>query len=264
MNRVVQAVRLYSLSNDPGLFPRRRRRRNQNALRPDGRRRSWSPRCSSAPATIRKWASRACARCSRVASPRCWSSAGIPAAQVRHAFFGLPAYGEEQPNHAAARCLARADLGHDRFTVGQRHGVWLGRITGLRRRHQHRRRQRVDWLWPAVRVFGAHAGGWGEHFSDEGIRVLDRHARVECLFAHERRPAAQEPPAHSYQWRAGIAGTTWTCAHGCTAQLPAPAANSPSCRCWYRRPRNRAMQRRGIYLPPRGLGTGADCQCVGG
>jgi N-acetylglucosamine kinase-like BadF-type ATPase len=95
------------------------------------------------------------------------SSAGIDAARVDHAFFGLPAHGEDSGITPALDALPRSLLGHERYTVGNdmvcgwagslacQDGINIVAGTGSIGYGQRRDRS-------------ARAGGWGEHFSDEG------------------------------------------------------------------------------------------------
>jgi N-acetylglucosamine kinase-like BadF-type ATPase len=87
--------------------------------------------------------------------------------QIAHAFFGLPAYGEDSAITPALTALPRAVLGHDRYTVdndmvcgwagslGCEDGINIVAGTGSIGYGQRR-------------GASARAGGWGEHFSDEG------------------------------------------------------------------------------------------------
>jgi N-acetylglucosamine kinase-like BadF-type ATPase len=93
--------------------------------------------------------------------------AGANASQVAHAFIGLPAFGEDSAITPALAALPRAVLGHDRFTVDNDMVCgWAGSLacedginivagTGSIGYGQRR-------------GVSARAGGWGEHFSDEG------------------------------------------------------------------------------------------------
>jgi len=93
--------------------------------------------------------------------------AGIDAPQIAFAFFGLPAYGEDSAITPALDALPRAILGRARCAVdndmvcgwagslGAEDGINIVAGTGsigYGQRHG----------------VGARAGGWGEHFSDEG------------------------------------------------------------------------------------------------
>jgi N-acetylglucosamine kinase-like BadF-type ATPase len=93
--------------------------------------------------------------------------AGADAAQIAHAFFGLPAFGEDSAVTPALDALPRAILGRDRCTVdndmvcgwagslGAEDGINIVAGTGSIGYGQRR-------------GVAARAGGWGEHFSDEG------------------------------------------------------------------------------------------------
>src|SRR5690349_5565280 len=95
------------------------------------------------------------------------SRAGIQASQITHAFFGLPAYGEDSQVTPVLRALPAGILGHERYTcdndmvcgwagsLGAEDGITVVAGTGSIG-HGHRRGR------------GARAGGWGEAFSDEG------------------------------------------------------------------------------------------------
>lgn len=86
---------------------------------------------------------------------------------IAHAFFGLPAYGEDSAITPALNALPRAILGHARFTVdndmvcgwagslGAEDGINVVAGTGSIGYGQRR-------------GISARAGGWGEAFSDEG------------------------------------------------------------------------------------------------
>jgi N-acetylglucosamine kinase-like BadF-type ATPase len=95
------------------------------------------------------------------------AKAGISCAQIHHAFFGLPAHGEDVGITPALDALPRVILGHDHYTVdndmvcgwagslGCEDGINIVAGTGSIGYGQRHGR-------------GARAGGWGEHFSDEG------------------------------------------------------------------------------------------------
>jgi N-acetylglucosamine kinase-like BadF-type ATPase len=92
---------------------------------------------------------------------------GIHAAQIQHAFFGLPAFGEDSVITPALHAMPRAILGHERYGVdndmvcgwagslGCEDGINIVAGTGSIGYGQHQGKS-------------ARAGGWGEHFSDEG------------------------------------------------------------------------------------------------
>jgi N-acetylglucosamine kinase-like BadF-type ATPase len=98
---------------------------------------------------------------------RVLGDAGIESARLEHAFFGLPAHGEDSALTPALDALPRPLLGHDRFTVdndmvcgwagslGAEDGINIVAGTGSIGYGQRRSR-------------AARAGGWGEAFSDEG------------------------------------------------------------------------------------------------
>ena len=93
--------------------------------------------------------------------------AGIQASQITHAFFGLPAYGEDSQVTPVLRTLPASILGHERYTcdndmvcgwagsLGAEDGINIVAGTGSIGYGQRRGR-------------AARAGGWGETFSDEG------------------------------------------------------------------------------------------------
>jgi N-acetylglucosamine kinase-like BadF-type ATPase len=95
------------------------------------------------------------------------SRAGIDASQIAHAFFGLPAYGEDNQATPVLRALPATILGHERYTcdndmvcgwagsLGAEDGINVVAGTGSIGYGQRRGR-------------AARAGGWGEAFSDEG------------------------------------------------------------------------------------------------
>jgi len=95
------------------------------------------------------------------------ASAGIDSTQIAHAFFGLPAYGEDSKVTPALGAMPASILGHDRYTVdndmvcgwagslGAEDGINV--VAGTGSIGYGRRKGR-----------SARVGGWGEHFSDEG------------------------------------------------------------------------------------------------
>jgi N-acetylglucosamine kinase-like BadF-type ATPase len=95
------------------------------------------------------------------------SATGIDASRLDHAFFGLPAYGEDSVITPALDAMPRTLLGHERYTVGNDMVCgWAGSlgcedginiVAGTGSIGYGERRGR-----------SARAGGWGEHFSDEG------------------------------------------------------------------------------------------------
>jgi N-acetylglucosamine kinase-like BadF-type ATPase len=93
--------------------------------------------------------------------------AGAESSQIEFAFFGLPAFGEDSAVTPALEALPRAMLGRDRCAVdndmvcgwagslGAEDGINIVAGTGSIGYGQRR-------------GVSARAGGWGEHFSDEG------------------------------------------------------------------------------------------------
>lgn len=96
-----------------------------------------------------------------------FAAAGVTAADVSFAFFGLPAYGEDRSVLPQLDALPRAVLGHDRYLCGNDMVCsWAGSLacadgisviagTG-------------SMAYGEVAGRRARAGGWGELFSDEG------------------------------------------------------------------------------------------------
>jgi N-acetylglucosamine kinase-like BadF-type ATPase len=110
-------------------------------------------------------------------------AASVSAADISHAFFGMPAYGEDSSMASCLRVLPQSILGHDRYTcdndmvcgwagsLGCADGINI--VAGTGSIGYGRRQGR-----------GARAGGWGEAFSDEGsaywiaIRGLNKYSRM--------------------------------------------------------------------------------------
>lgn len=110
-------------------------------------------------------------------------AASVTAADIGHAFFGLPAFGEDSSMVPRLRALPRTILGHDRYTcdndmvcgwagsLGCADGINI--VAGTGSIGYGRRQGRA-----------ARAGGWGEAFSDEGsaywiaIRGLNTYSRM--------------------------------------------------------------------------------------
>ena len=110
-------------------------------------------------------------------------AASVSAADISHAFFGMPAYGEDSSMASCLRVLPQSILGHDRYTcdndmvcgwagsLGCADGINI--VAGTGSIGYGRRQGR-----------GARAGGWGEAFSDEGsaywiaIRGLNTYSRM--------------------------------------------------------------------------------------
>jgi N-acetylglucosamine kinase-like BadF-type ATPase len=93
--------------------------------------------------------------------------AGLPGTAIRHAFFGLPAYGEDRQATSLLQAIPRAILGHDRYACDNDMVCgWAGSlacadginiIAGTGSMGYGQRQGAA-----------ARAGGWGEAFSDEG------------------------------------------------------------------------------------------------
>jgi N-acetylglucosamine kinase-like BadF-type ATPase len=110
-------------------------------------------------------------------------TASITAADISHAFFGLPAFGEDGSMVPRLRALPETILGHDRYTcdndmvcgwagsLGCADGINIVAGTGSIGYGQRQGRT-------------ARAGGWGEAFSDEGsaywiaIQGLNKYSRM--------------------------------------------------------------------------------------
>lgn len=95
------------------------------------------------------------------------AQAGATGTDIRHAFFGMPAYGEDSRVTPALDALPRTILGHDRYRCGNDMICgWAGALGG------------GDGISITAGTgsigYGerlgltARAGGWGELFSDEG------------------------------------------------------------------------------------------------
>lgn len=95
------------------------------------------------------------------------AQAGATGADIRHAFFGMPAYGEDSRITPALDALPRAVLGHDRYRCDNDMICgWAGALAG------------EDGIsitagtgsigYGERQGLSARAGGWGELFSDEG------------------------------------------------------------------------------------------------
>lgn len=111
------------------------------------------------------------------------AATGCTATDIGHAFFGLPAYGEDSAATAAMKSCPETILGHDRYTCDNDMVCgWAGSLacadginivagTGSIGYAQRRR-------------IAARAGGWGEAFSDEGsaywiaMRGLNAYSRM--------------------------------------------------------------------------------------
>lgn len=95
------------------------------------------------------------------------SQAGAASADIRHAFFGLPAYGEDPRVTPALDILPRAILGHDRYHCGNDMICgWAGALGGADGISITAGTGSIGY---GERLgLAARAGGWGELFGDEG------------------------------------------------------------------------------------------------
>ncbi len=123
------------------------------------------------------------------------AGAGIDSAQVSYAFFGLPAHGEDSKVTPLLDALPASILGHDRYVVdndmvcgwagslGAEDGINIVAGTGSIGYGQRQGRS-------------ARAGGWGEHFSDEGSAYW---IAMQGLNAYSRMSDGRLPkgPMHS-------------------------------------------------------------------
>ncbi|KQN76050.1 N-acetylglucosamine kinase [Duganella sp. Leaf61] len=96
-----------------------------------------------------------------------FAAAGVTAADVSFAFFGLPAYGEDRTALAQLNALPRAVLGHDRYLCGNDMVCsWAGSLACADGISIIAGTGSMAYGEFAGRI--ARAGGWGELFSDEG------------------------------------------------------------------------------------------------
>lgn len=132
------------------------------------------------------------------------AAAGITPAQLDHAFFGLPGYGEVSADVPRLHTIVRGLLGHDRFGLGNDMvGGWAGALGGgdginvvagtgsiaygERRGRAHR------------------AGGWSELFGDEGSAYW---VAVQGLNAFSRMSDGRLPQGPLYALLAERVGIT--------------------------------------------------------
>ncbi len=98
---------------------------------------------------------------------RVLADAGIDAARLAYAFFGLPAHGEDSAVTPALDALPRSILGHDRFAVGNDMVCgWAGSLAAEDGINIVAGTGSIGYGQRGSRA--ARAGGWGEAFSDEG------------------------------------------------------------------------------------------------
>ena len=131
------------------------------------------------------------------------AEAGITPAELDHAFFGLPGYGEISADIPRLHDVARALLGHDRFSVdNDMVGGWAGALAGGDGINVVAGTGSIAY---GERQGLAHrAGGWSELFGDEGSAYW---VAVQGLNAFSRMSDGRLPrgPLHALlAERAGI------------------------------------------------------------
>jgi N-acetylglucosamine kinase-like BadF-type ATPase len=95
------------------------------------------------------------------------AAAGISAQDIEHAFFGLPAYGEDMAFDPRINALPRQLLGHDRYTCGNDMVCgWAGSLGCADGINVVAGTGSIGYGERAG--VSARGGGWGEVFSDEG------------------------------------------------------------------------------------------------
>ncbi len=111
------------------------------------------------------------------------AGAGRTAADVGYAFFGLPAYGEDQQAMALLQACPAAVLGHDRYTCDNDMVCgWAGSLACADGINIVAGTGSIGY--GQRRGLAARAGGWGEAFSDEGsaywiaMRGLNAYSRM--------------------------------------------------------------------------------------
>ena len=111
------------------------------------------------------------------------AEAGITPGDIRHAFFGLPTYGEASDDVPVLNAAAGDALGHDRFACGNDMVCsWSGSLGGADGINIVSGTGSIAYGENQGR--SARAGGWGELFSDEGsaywigIRGLGRFSKM--------------------------------------------------------------------------------------
>ncbi|MGH3359249.1 MAG: N-acetylglucosamine kinase [Nocardioidaceae bacterium] len=95
------------------------------------------------------------------------ADAGTTPDRIRHAFFGLPTYGEASGDLPALDAAARDALGHDRYACGNDMVCsWAGSLGGADGINVVSGTGSICYGEHAGRT--ARVGGWGELFGDEG------------------------------------------------------------------------------------------------
>ncbi|QBE65828.1 N-acetylglucosamine kinase [Pseudoduganella lutea] len=124
-----------------------------------------------------------------------FASANVIAGDIDHAFFGLPAYGEDRDVQPQLDALPRAVLGHGRYLCGNDMVCsWAGSLacadgisviagTG-------------SMAYGEVKGQRARAGGWGELFSDEGSAYWIARAGL-ALFSRMSDGRTRRGPLHA-------------------------------------------------------------------
>lgn len=110
-------------------------------------------------------------------------TASIVAADVSHAFFGLPAFGEDSSMVPRLRALPESILGHDRYTCDNDMVCgWAGSLACADGINIVAGTGSIGY--GQRQGLAARAGGWGEAFSDEGsaywiaIQGLNKYSRM--------------------------------------------------------------------------------------
>ncbi|WP_156365034.1 N-acetylglucosamine kinase [Sciscionella sediminilitoris] len=95
------------------------------------------------------------------------SAADLKPGDIRHAFFGLPTYGESSGDLPALNAAARTALGHDRYDCGNDMVCsWAGSLGGADGINVVSGTGSIAYGERAGT--GARVGGWSELFGDEG------------------------------------------------------------------------------------------------
>jgi len=121
--------------------------------------------------------------------------AGADSAQVAFAFFGLPAFGEDSAVTPALEALPRAMLGRDRCAVDNDMVCgWAGSLAAEDGINIVAGTGSIGY--GQRRGVSARAGGWGEHFSDEGSAYW---IAMQGLNAYSRQSDGRLPrgPLHA-------------------------------------------------------------------
>ncbi|WP_034263681.1 N-acetylglucosamine kinase [Actinospica robiniae] len=123
------------------------------------------------------------------------AAAGITPAELDHAFFGLPGFGEISADMPLVREIVRRLLGHDRFTVdNDMVGGWAGAFAGQDGINVVAGTGSI--AYGERRGVAHRAGGWSELFGDEGSAYW---VAVQGLNAFSRMSDGRTPrgPLHA-------------------------------------------------------------------